>query len=163
MQQHCSHIFNSQTPRPWGWGQWVNVQLFHYMVMVHINLKRITKCSNMVAIILAADPHSFTTLGMGSIGQNSTLSEHDHVVYQIKWNHEMQQHGSKHFARRPPPPPHTHTHTRPETVNWSKFNFFRTWSSCILIKGNHECTNMVANIFHAEPPPPPPRSRTLGY
>ena len=112
----CSSIvtiyLTRRHPRPWGWGQWVNVQLFHYMVMVHINLKRITKCSNMVAIILAADPHSFTTLGMGSIGQNSTLSEHDHVAYQIKWNHEMQQHGSKHFARRPPPPPtHTHTHT----------------------------------------------------
>ena len=33
-------------------------------------------------------------LGMGSIGQKSTLSEHGHVAYQIKRNHEMQQHGS---------------------------------------------------------------------
>ena len=28
------------------------------------------------------------TLGMGSIGQNSTFSEHGHVAYQIKGNHE---------------------------------------------------------------------------
>ena len=45
---------------------------------------------------------------MESIGQKSTFSEHGHVAYQIKWNHEMQQHGSKYFARKPhlPPPPH---------------------------------------------------------
>ena len=45
------------------------------------------------------------TLGMGSIGQNSTFLEHGHVAYQIK--------------------------------------------------GNHECTNMVANILPAEAPPTP--------
>ena len=38
--------------------------------------------------------------------------EHGHVAYQIKWNHEMQQHGSifKYFASSPtylPPPPLT--------------------------------------------------------
>ena len=37
---------------------------------------------------------------MGSIGQNSTFSEHGHVAYQIKGNHEKQ-HGNKYFARRP--------------------------------------------------------------
>ena len=30
-------------------------------------------------------------LGMGLIGQKSTFSEHGHVAYQIKGNHEMQQ------------------------------------------------------------------------
>ena len=49
-------------------------------------------------------PTDTQPLGMGSIGQNSTFSEHGHVAYQIKWNHEMQQHGSKYFARRPPMP-----------------------------------------------------------
>ena len=38
---------------------------------------------------------------MGSKGQNSTSSEHGHAAYQIKANHEMQQHGSKYFASRP--------------------------------------------------------------
>ena len=33
------------------------------------------------------------TLEMGSIGQKPTFSEHDHVAYQVKRNHEMQQHG----------------------------------------------------------------------
>ena len=66
---------------------------------------------------------------MGSIGQNLTFSAHGPVAYQIKWNHKMQQHGSKYFARRPPFPPWP----RPQGdgVKWSKFNFFRTWSCCI--------------------------------
>ena len=32
--------------------------------------------------------HFFRTMEIGSIGQNSTFSEHGHVVYQIKKNHE---------------------------------------------------------------------------
>ena len=42
----------------------------------------------MVANILPADPHA-STLGMGSLGQNLTFSEHGHVAYKIKWDHEM--------------------------------------------------------------------------
>ena len=52
---------------------------------------------------------------MGSIGQNSTFSEHGHVAYQIK--------------------------------------------------GNHECSNMVANILPTDPLPPlppPPDHRGWG-
>ena len=56
----------------------------------------------MVANILLADPPPPpTTLVMGSLGLNSTFSEHDHVAYQIKCNHEMQQHDSKSFACKP--------------------------------------------------------------
>ena len=49
------------------------------------------------ANILPADPHLRPPLPyrMGSKGQNSTVPEHGHVAYQIKWNHEMQQHGGK--------------------------------------------------------------------
>ena len=32
-------------------------------------------------------PLPLATLGVGSIGQNSTCSKHGHVVYQIRWNH----------------------------------------------------------------------------
>ena len=39
----------------------------------------------MVANILPADPQ---TLAVRSKGQNSTVSEYGHVVYQIKWNHK---------------------------------------------------------------------------
>ena len=41
----------------------------------------------MVANILHADPPQLT-LGVGSKDQNSTFSEHGHVAYQIKENHE---------------------------------------------------------------------------
>ena len=34
-------------------------------------------------------------LTMGSMGQQSTFSEHGLAAYKIKWNHEMQQHSSK--------------------------------------------------------------------
>ena len=48
----------------------------------------------MVANILPTDPPTTpSTLRMGPIGQNSTFSEHGHIAYLIKWNHEMQQLG----------------------------------------------------------------------
>ena len=70
-------------------------------------------------------------------------------------------------------------------VNRSKFNIFRTWSQILClqtapvpgvgvkkvkiqlsehghiayqIKGNPECSNMVANILPTDPPPPPPHN-----
>ena len=47
----------------------------------------------------------------------------------------MQQHGSKYFACRPFPPPHTHTPT-PEHGHVA-----------YQIKGNRECSKMLANVF----------------
>ena len=46
------------------------------------------------------------TQPLGSIGQNSTCSEHGPVAYQIKEESQMQQHGRKYFASRPPPCQH---------------------------------------------------------
>ena len=43
------------------------------------------------------------TQPFGSIGQNSTCSEHGSVAYQIKEESQMQQHGRKYFASRLPP------------------------------------------------------------
>ena len=71
-------------------------------VKIHVayQIKGNQECRNMVANIFLADrPHPLTR-GLGSKGQISTFSEHGHVANQIKWNHEMQQHGSKYFARR---------------------------------------------------------------
>ena len=42
----------------------------------------------MVATILPVDVLFPLTLGMGSVGQNSTFSEQGNVTYQIKENHE---------------------------------------------------------------------------
>ena len=118
-------------------------------------------------------------MGMGPIGQTTTVSEHGHVAYPIKGNHEMQQHDSNYFARRTLPDP---------GVNRSKLNFFRTSSCCgcnyfvvrhlldpavgvkrskldfflnmvmlnIKLKGITKCSSMVANIMPADP------SLTLG-
>ena len=91
---------------PWvDLGGRVKIQLFQNTVMLHIKFNGITKCSNMVAIILPADPPPPCMPLTRSISQKSTFSENGNVAYQVKWNHEMQQHGSNYFARRPPPPP----------------------------------------------------------
>ena len=97
---------------------------------VAYQVKRNHECTNKVATILPADtynpypppppPPPPPTLGIRSIGQNSTFSDHGHLVYQIKWNQEIKQHG----CADPPPLPDLR-------VKWSKFNFFRTWSCCM--------------------------------
>ena len=38
----------------------------------------------------------------GTIGQNSTFSEHGNIAFQFKGNQEMQQHGNKYFAPQTP-------------------------------------------------------------
>ena len=78
-------------------------------------IKEFHKCSNMVANIWPTDPlpspafhprhPSPLTMGMGSVGQNSTFwehlpffwatfSEYGNVAYQIRGNHQIQQHGT---------------------------------------------------------------------
>ena len=52
---------------------------------------------------LPEDPHQI--LGIGSVGQNSTFSEHGDVAYEIKENQECSNMVEKYFVRRPPPPP----------------------------------------------------------
>ena len=88
---------------------------------------------------------------MGSVGQNSTFTEHGHVAYQIKENHDCSNIVANILPADPlsAPPPSADPVVR---VNRSKFNFFRTWSRAYQIKENHACSYMVANI----PPPPIP-------
>ena len=133
-----------------GGGGGVKIKLFKNMVMLHI-LKRIKNAAtcHMVANILPTDtpppprplgresrmkqhgskyfaPYPYSppsptlgmgsvgqnstspTLGMGSVGQNSTFSEHRHVAY-LKENQECSNmpHGSKYFAHRHPHSPTT--------------------------------------------------------
>ena len=78
---------------------------FQDMIILHIKLKGITKCSNMVANILHADTPLPTTLGNGIKGQNLTFSEHGHVAYQIKGNH-MCSNMVANILPADPPPPH---------------------------------------------------------
>ena len=60
----------------------------------------------------------------------------------------MQQHGSK-YLPADPLPPHA-----PDSVNRSTFS--EHGHVAYQIKGNHECSNMVANILQADPPSPGP-------
>ena len=91
-------------PLTLGMGQKVKIQIIQNMVMLHIKLKGIMKCCNMVANILRADPPP--TLGIGSVGQNSTFSEHDHVAYQNKKNQECSIMVANMLPTNPLPPPH---------------------------------------------------------
>ena len=91
------------------------------------------------------------TYGQGSKGQNSTLSEHGHVAYQINGNHKYSSMIANILLADPYPP------TVPDPgfgAKRLKFNFFRTWSCCILNKGNHETQQHCSNILHADPLPP---------
>ena len=61
MQHHGSKYFARRPPPlTLGWSQKVKIHFFQNMVMLHIKLKGITKCSNMVANILPADPPTHT-------------------------------------------------------------------------------------------------------
>ena len=102
MQQHGSKCFALRARQyPRGWGQKVKIHLFQNMGILHIKLKRITKCSNMVANILPTYLPPPPDPGKWYTGQNQIFSEHVHVAYQIYGNHKMLQHGSKYFAHRP--------------------------------------------------------------
>ena len=57
------------------------------------------------------------------------------------------QHGSKYYACRPPP------HPRSKGLNST---FLEHGHIAHQVKGNHECSNVVANILPAAPPSPNP-------
>ena len=84
------------------------------MVMLHIKFK-----GNMVANILHADPPP-TTLGDIDGVKLQLFSEHGHVTYPIKGNHEFSNMVSDILPADPLPP------SPDPGVNMSKFNFFRT-------------------------------------
>ena len=92
MHQHGSKYFAlcSQThypsPHPRD-GVSRSKHFFKNMDMLHIKLKKITNAATWYQIFCAQTPIPLT-LRMGSVGQNSPLSELSHVVYQIKENHE---------------------------------------------------------------------------
>ena len=77
---------------------------------------------------------------MGSIGQTSTFSEHGHVAYHFKSDHELQQPGSEYFARRHPP----------STLGIGSVGQRSTLSEHVhvayQIKEKHKCSNMAKNV-----------------
>ena len=107
--RHIKCDFQSKACVSLGWtlgvGSKGHISTFSDYGHVAYQIKENRECSNMVALFCLQTFDTPMTLGIGSLGQNSTFSEHCHVAYQFKGNHEMQQHGSKYFARRPPSPP----------------------------------------------------------
>ena len=61
----------------------------------------------MVANSLPADPLPARPLGDGVNRSKFNFFREWSGCLQIKWNHKMQQHGSKYFSIRPPPMPLT--------------------------------------------------------
>ena len=153
MQQHGSKYFARRAPSsfdPRVWGQKVEIQLFQNMVMLHIKFNGITKCNNMVANILSADPSLPTTiLGDGARRSKFIFSEHGHVAYQTKGIHKMQQQCSKHFARRSHPP-----HLPTLGMESISQNSTLSENGCVAyqIKLNHEMQQHGSKYFACRPP-----------
>ena len=116
-------------------------------------LKENHEYSNIVENILPAYPLPKNHRD-GTIGQNSTFSEHGHVAYQIKWNHEMQQHCSKYFVRRSPPHTHTHIHSPLTGLIGQNSAFSVHGHVAYPIKWNHEMQQHSSNYFACRPPCP---------
>ena len=87
---------------------------------------------------------------MGANDQNSTLSEHGQVAYQIKKNQECSNMVATILPADPPPPPDP-----VEGIYRSIYNFFTTWSFACQIKENQECSNMLASILPVDIPSDP--------
>ena len=69
----------------------------------------------------------------------------------------MQQHGNKYFACIAPPTSPAHG----DRVKGQNSSFLEHGYVAYQIKGNHECTNIEANILPADPLTPPPPSHLI--
>ena len=118
--------------------------------MLHIKLKGITKCSNMVANIMPTDP-----LPLDPRDQSSTFSEHGHVAYQIKGITKFSNMVANFLPADPPPPPPT-----PLLGPIGQISAFSEHGPVAYqIKGNHETHQLGSKYFARNPAPPP---TTLG-
>ena len=155
MQQHGSKYFALRPPPNPRNRVYRSNSIFQSTVMLHIKLKVITKCSNIVANILPADPPPHlhiipTTLGYGVKVKFQLFQMMVMLHIKLKgitnagtW--------SQLFCLPPPPPP-----PPGNGVNRSKVNFFQ---KMVILhfksKGTTTYSNKVANILHADPRPDP--------
>ena len=82
---------------------------------------------------------------MGSVGQNSTFSEHGHVAYQIKENRECSNMEANILSADPPPP----TLGMGSVGQNSPFSE-RGYVGNQMIE-NQECSKLVVNILPTDP------------
>ena len=104
---------------------------------------------------MPADPPTPLDPGGRVKRSNSTFSEHGHVTYQIKGNHECSNMMQLFCPQTP-----THTHSPlPRPWGWCHYvknHYFFSEHGYVAyqIKLIHEYTNMVANILPTDFPPP---------
>ena len=143
MQQHGSKYFAQSTPDPGiKRSKFIFFRTWSYCII--IKLKRITKCSNIVANVLPTDR---LTLGWDQKVNIYFFSEHGHVAYQTKWNHEC----SNMVANI------SYLEITPtlEVGSKSQISTFSEHDHIAYqIKGNHNCSSMVAKHFTHRPQPP---------
>ena len=84
--------------------------------------------------------------GVGVKRSNSTFSEHGHVAYRIKGNHECSIMVANILPAPPPTPPTLGMGTIGQISTFSEHGYV-----AYQIKWNHEVSNMVANILLADP------------
>ena len=123
-------------------GQTVKIQLFQNMLMLPIKLKGIKKYSNMVANILHTDP-PLTPHSLDLLVKRSKF--HFFRTWSCCISNSLESRNiltwKQLFYTQPSPSPLT------LRVNRSKFNTFS--EQCHVsyeIKGDHKCSNMVANV-----------------
>ena len=169
----CSNILPA-SPLPPDPGDVVNRlnSTFQNMVMWHIILKGLTQCSNMVANILTPytpthththDPEEGTKGQIGGLRawsqkvKISTFSEHGHLAYQIKENHECSSIEANILLADPyKPPPIPLTLSLGSGSKGQNSTFSDHGHNSYEIKENLECSSMVANMMPLPPPPPDP-------
>ena len=94
------------------------------------------------------------TLGMGSMGQNSTFSEHGHVAYQIKENHEC---SNMVAPQTPLPPTHPITPCPNPGDEWGQWVRIQLFQNMVILHIKlKRIMNAAAWLLCRPPPPPPP-------
>ena len=108
----------------------------------------------------ARKPPPTTTLGDEVKRSKINFFFYNTVMLQIKLNRIKNaatwSQMSQFYPQTPPPPPHTHTHTLTLWLESKGQNstFSKHGHVANQIKGNHECSNIVANILPADTPHP---------
>ena len=150
MQQHDCKYFTCRTP-PTSWVR-SKFNFFQNMIMLHISQMKSKMQQNGSKCFVCRPPPPWTwpspsTNGVGSKGQNSSFTEHGHVLYQVKLNHECRNIMANILPADAPT-------NAPDLLGESKGqkSTFRICHVAYQIKCDREYSNMQANILSLSTP-----------
>ena len=126
MQQHGSKYLARRPPIPHdprGLGQKVKIYILHNMVMLHIKLKALTKCNNLVANFARRTP---MTLGDGSKGKLQLFQNMVMLHIQLKRITKC-----SNIVANIMLADHSDPSDLVDGISRSESTFLRTWSCCI--------------------------------